>query len=203
MSPTTSVQFFETQFQREAAARPLDQALPLNPFETDVLPWLHGHVLDFGSGMGALACAAAARGCTVLALDGSATAVAQLRARAAAQALPIASRQADLRTHVLSGRFDTIASIGLLMFFDRATAQRQLQALCTHLRPGGVIAVNVLIAGTTYTDMFDPAGHCLLAEGELAAQFAGWQLLHDREQTFDAPGGRLKRFSTVVARKPG
>ena len=71
------------------------------------------------------------------------------------------------------------------------------------MRPGGVAAINVLIEGTTYMDMFDPAGHCLFTRAELVGHFAGWQVLHDREQDFPAPGDTLKRFSTLVARKPG
>lgn len=199
MTSTVSIQFFEAQFQRQ------DQALAtaLNPFERDVLPHLQGRVLDFGCGMGALSVALAERGCSVCALDASPTAILHLQALAAQRALPIEAREADLRTHEIGEQFDAIASIGLLMFFDRPTALRQLQAMQTHLRPGGVAAINVLIEGTTYMDMFDPSGHCLFTRDELSGQFSGWQVLHDRAQDFPAPGGTLKRFSTLVARKPG
>jgi tellurite methyltransferase len=116
--------------------------------------------------------------------------------------LAIQALEADLRCYEIQREFDAVACIGLLMFFDREAALRQLAALQHQLRPGGVAAVNVLIEGTTFTDMFDPACHCLMAEGELAAHFAGWQLLRDQVQDFAAPGGRIKRFATVVARKP-
>lgn len=200
MSSTLSLQFFERQFQRQAMGPPVE----LNPFERAVLPWLRGRVLDHGCGMGALSLALAERGCTVLAQDGSATAVHHLQAQAAARGLHgLSVRQADLRQHHIAEMFDAVVCIGLLMFFDRPTALRQLRDLQDHVQPGGVAAVNVLIEGTTYLDMFDPVEHCLMAVGELARHFEGWELLLDQDQSFDAPGQRIKRFSTVVARKPG
>ena len=199
MSLNASVQFFEAHFQRQA----LGDELVLNPFEQAALPHLQGQVLDFGCGMGALSVALAERGCSVLALDASPTAITHLQAFSRERGLAIQAQEADLRAYAIQGEFDAVACIGLLMFFDRASALRQLAALQRQLRPGGVAAVNVLIEGTTYTDMFDPACHCLMAPGELAAHFAGWQLLHDQVQDFAAPGGCIKRFATVVTRKPG
>lgn len=199
MTSSVSIQFFETQFQRHGKG----QAPALNPFEHDVLPYLQGRVLDYGCGLGALSVALAERGCQVHSLDASPTAISHLQELALQRALPIEAREADLRTHEIGEHFDSIASIGLLMFLDRPTALRQLSAIQAHLRPGGVAAINVLIEGTTYMDMFDPAGHCLFTRAELVGHFAGWQVLHDREQDFPAPGDTLKRFSTLVARKPG
>src|SRR5665647_2708874 len=67
MDPNLSVRFFDTQFQQQV--RQTD--LPLNPFEQTALSYLHGHVLDYGCGLGNLAVAAAQRGCSVVALDAS------------------------------------------------------------------------------------------------------------------------------------
>ena len=198
MIPSPSVAFFDTQFRRQVAEP--DQ--PLNPFETEALPHLGGRVLDIGCGMGALSIALAKRGTSVLALDASPTAVAHLRGLATAQQLAIEAQETDLRTYEITEQFDGIACIGLLMFFDCTTALRQLRSIQAHVRPGGVAAVNVLIEGTTFMDMFDPAGHCLLASGELAERFAGWEILINRELEFPAPNSLMKRFSTVVARKP-
>jgi hypothetical protein len=36
----------------------------------------------------------------------------------------------------------------------------------------------------------------------LRRAFDGWILLHDREQAFEAPAGTVKRFATVIARRP-
>lgn len=199
MNLNASVQFFEAQFQRQAQG----EERVLNRFEQAALPHLQGQVLDFGCGMGALAVALAERGCSVLALDASPTAIAQLQALARERGLAIQAWEADLRCYEIQREFDAAACICLLMFFDRESALRQLAALQRQLRAGGLAAIHVLIEGTTYNDMFDPACHCLLTSGELAAQFAGWPLLHHQVQDFAAPGGRIKRFATAVARKPG
>ncbi|MCP2937845.1 class I SAM-dependent methyltransferase, partial [Salmonella enterica subsp. enterica serovar Typhimurium] len=73
-----SIAFFDQQFRTQ----PRDVALKLIPFEQIALPFLSGDVLDFGCGMGNLACEAAARGCKVLALDGSPAAIDHIQARA-------------------------------------------------------------------------------------------------------------------------
>ncbi|MEW6705782.1 MAG: class I SAM-dependent methyltransferase [Pseudomonadota bacterium] len=199
MRPNSSVSFFEEQFQRQVR----ESDLQLNPFERTALPYLRGRVLDHGCGLGNLAVAAARQGCSVLALDASATAIAHLRQVAQAGALPIEACEADLRSHELREEFDTVVSIGLLMFFDCPTAFAQLSALQAHVRPGGTAVVNVLVEGTTYLGMFDPAGHCLLARGELERRFDGWEILQAEHSEFPAPEATVKCFATVVAKKPG
>lgn len=62
-----SVRFFDQQFRRQIGARDF----ALNPFEQAALPYLSGRVLDYGCGLGNLACAAAERGCSVVVLDAS------------------------------------------------------------------------------------------------------------------------------------
>lgn len=193
-----SVQFFETQFQRQVR----EADLALNPFEESALPWLHGHVLDFGCGLGNLAIAAARRGCQVLALDGSTTAIAHLRQRAQAEALTVDGREADLADYALQDDYDAVVSIGLLMFLDCNDALRQLAQLQQRLRPGGVLVLNLLVQGTTYLDMFDPQQHCLLPAEQWRATFAGWQIEQCTTQDFPAPQQRMKAFLTLIATKP-
>lgn len=41
------------------------------------------------------------------------------------------------------------------------------------------------------------------APGELRGAFPGWAILMDEASEFDAPGGTVKRFETVIARRPG
>ena len=198
MTLAPSVRFFDAQFQQQIR----DGSFELNPFEVAALPFLRGRVLDFGCGLGNLAIAAARRGCSVLALDGSPTAVERLRHGASTLALPIEVGEADLRTYEIAQDFDTIVSIGLLMFFDCATAFRRLADLQSRVRPEGVAIVNVLVEGTTYLDMFDMGSHCLFARDEIHRRFAGWNVLHEVVQTFPAPNGTIKAFVTLVARKP-
>lgn len=193
-----AIAFFDDQFRRQVAAGEPE----LNPFEQAALPWLRGAVLDYGCGLGGLALAAARRGCRMRALDGSATAIARLQALAQAQGLPIEAEQADLRQYRLEGPFDAVVSIGLLMFFDCETARGQLAMLKAALRPGGVAAINVLTQGTSFLDVFAGGERCLFAPGELAAQFAGWEILLDEDSEFPAPHSTCKRFSTVIARRP-
>lgn len=193
-----SIDFFEKQFRQQVDK----QELALNPFETAALPYLNGRVLDFGCGLGNLAVAAARKGCSVVALDAAPTAVRHLQSIAAAEHLPIAAFEADLRDHALTEDFDTVVSIGLLMFFGCAAARRQLAQLQAHVNPGGIFVVNVLIEGTNFLDMFEPGSHCLFTLGEIREAFAGWEILIESRDDFPAPGNTLKAFVTLVARKP-
>jgi len=198
VSPTSSVEFFDAQFRRQVR----EAELVLNPFEAAALPHLRGRVLDFGCGLGNLAVGAARRGCSVVALDASPVAISHLRAVAAREALPIEAAEADLRSYRLTEDFDSIVSIGLLMFFDCPTAIRQLENLKSRLRPGGTAVVNVLIDGTTYLEMFDLQSHCLFARDEMQKRFDGWRVSSCEFRDFDAPGDRRKSFVTVIAHKP-
>jgi tellurite methyltransferase len=197
MVTSSSVQFFDSQFQRQLTASELE----LNPFEKACLPYLKGRVLDFGCGLGNLAITAARSGCSVLALDASHTAIAHLQEVASREKLPLDAVEADLRAYELAEDFDTVVSIGLLMFFDCPTALRQLAQLQDHVRPGGTAVVNVLIEGTTYLEMFDLQGHCLFSGDEMLKRFAGWNILDCEYQDFPAPGSTVKAFVTLVAQK--
>jgi tellurite methyltransferase len=197
MDPNRSIRFFDEQFRRQVA----EGEYSLNPFEAAALPHLHGAVLDYGCGLGNLAVQAARRGCKVVALDASETAIEHLCAVALQESLPIRANVADLRAFELTEQFDSVVCIGLLMFFDCPTALAQLSHLQAHVRPGGVAIVNVLVEGTTFMEMFSPDSHCLFGRDELRERFAGWELIACQEQEFPAPGGTRKVFATVIARR--
>ena len=192
-----SVEFFDRQFQRQIR----EHEFALNPFETAVLPHLHGRVLDFGCGLGNLAFEAAARGCSALALDASEAAIAHVRRRAAAEGAAVQGECADLRRYRIAEPFDAVVSIGLLMFFDCPAARAALGRLQAAVRPGGIAAINVLVEGTTYLEMFGPDPYCLFGRGELQADFAGWEVLYAEAARFEAPHGTVKAFETIVARR--
>ena len=196
-SVNRSVRFFDEQFRRQAQAA--DYAL--NPFEKAVLPHLFGDVLDLGCGLGNLSVAAAAAGCRVTALDASPAGIADLQRRAAERQLAIEARVAEMRGFVPPTQYDCVVAIGLLMFLPCHEARGLLGRLRDAVRPGGLAAVNVLIEGTTYLDMFDLAGYCLFGRDELADAFAGWPVLLSQHEDFPAPGGTLKRFHTLVVRR--
>lgn len=193
-----SVEFFEQQFRRQVA----EGDFSLNPFEKAILPFLSGHILDLGCGLGNLAVAAATSGFRVTALDASPTAVDHIRRRAAQEKLSITAREADLQRMNIRGEFDCVVAIGLLMFFPQQAVREALAKIKGLVRPGGLAAVNVLIKGTTFTDMFDPAGYWLFGENELPEAFAAWATEYARFESFPAPKDTVKRFCTVVARRP-
>lgn len=198
MSTNKSIAFFDRQFEHQVGGP--DPVL--NPFELMAAPHMHGKVLDYGCGLGRLALAAARSGCSILALDASEVAIRHLHQIAATERLPIRAEKADLRHYQLAEEFDTVVSIGLLMFFDCATAERALSELEAHLRPGGTLVVNVLVEGTTYMEMFDQEGYCLFKRDALSRRYAKWDLVSSSLSEHAAPGGLLKSFATVVARKP-
>jgi tellurite methyltransferase len=198
MNTESSVSFFDQQFQRQVR----ESDLALNPFEQQALPYLQGHVLDYGCGLGNLAMNAARRGCHVVAIDGSQTAIEHLRHVAQSESLSITATEADLRTYEIRDEYDAVVCIGLLMFFDCPTAFAQLEQLQAHVLPGGVAVVNVLIEGTTFHSMFDQSGHCLFTRDEMHRRFAGWEILYSEYQDFQAPNSTTKSFVTVIARKP-
>lgn len=52
-------------------------------------------------------------------------------------------------------------------------------------------------------EFFDADHYCLFGRDELEERFAGWRILDSRHETFPAPEGTQKEFSTVIAEKPG
>ena len=197
MTHNKSVEFFETQFQQQI--RKQDYAL--NPFESLALDYLTGTVLDLGSGLGNLSLEAGRRGHRVVAVDASPAAVARINTDAQRQALSVQAIQADIEKWTIDQPYDTIVAIGLLMFFRRERALELLRAIQERVNPGGRTIVNVLMEGTTYMGMFDADNYCLFPRNELEEQFAGWRILSSCHETFCAPEGTRKEFSTVIAEK--
>lgn len=190
--------FFDTQFRRQIEK----SEFILNPFEKAALPYLKGRVLDLGCGLGNLALEAGRRGCEVLAVDACRAAVERINRDAAIQGTKVRAVEADLGNYEIAGYYDTMVCIGLLMFFPRDKAQPLLEALQAHVKEGGCAIVNVLIEGTTYLDMFREDHFTLFGRDELGQGFADWEICLSRHDTFEAPEGKSKIFSTVIARKP-
>lgn len=153
-----------------------------------------------GCGLGNLTIEAARRGFPVMALDGSASAIARIRRVASAEGLPVQAEEVDLASYRIADTFDTVVAIGLLMFFPKSRALEMLEDIKNHVSPGGNAIVNVLIEGTTYLDMFEPGHYCLFGRGELQERLVGWELLQSRYDDFKAPGPSVKAFTTVIAR---
>lgn len=196
--PPRAVEFFGAQFERQIAAHDYK----LNPFEERALPYLRGEVLDLGCGLGNLSLAAAAAGARVTAYDACENAVEDLAERALASGLDVWVQAVDLKGWRPRETYDAVSCIGLLMFFPREEALAGLEAVRDAVRPGGVAVVNAMIEGNTFLAMFDPDAYYLFKPEEIAAPFAGWEVLHDSVEDFPAAGDTVKRFRTLVARSP-
>jgi len=190
--------FFDSQFQRQIASHEFS----LNPFEQAALPYLRGSVLDLGCGLGNLALEAGRRGCEVLAIDASPTAIEHINRQAALERLRVQAVIIDIGNYEISENYDSIVCIGLLMFFPRPQAVALLQNLQAHLGEGGCAIINVLNEDTTYLEMFQVGRFTLFGREELQEYFCGWDICLSRQDDFDAPGGTRKAFSTLIARKP-
>jgi tellurite methyltransferase len=197
VKPNRGIDFFDAQFRKQVAGGDF----ALNPFEKLALPYLRGRVLDYGCGLGNLAIEAARRGLAVTAVDASPAAIERIRRAAAAERLPIEAAQAEIATWDLPGRFDTIVTIGLFMFFPRERALALLANMQEHVAPDGIAIVNVLIEGTTFMGMFEPGHYTLFGRDELRDRFAGWRVLHYAWDGFDAPENTRKEFATIVAQR--
>ncbi len=193
------IDFFESQFQRQVR----EHEFALNPFEQTALNYVRGDVLDLGCGLGNLALEAERRGCTVTAIDGSATGIARICEAAHDECMAVDAVVADLGDFRIARDYDTVIAIGLLMFFRRPRALELLADIHAHVRAGGRAVVNVLIEGTTYLNMFTPGEYYLFRRDQLVEHFGGWTIEVERYDDFPAPGGSIKAFATVIARKPG
>jgi tellurite methyltransferase len=129
------------------------------------------------------------------------SAISLLQRRARSRGLAVDARVADLRDFSPEREYDCIVSIGLLMFLRCLEARSLVNRLRGAVRDGGVAAINVLVEGTSYMDMFDPAAYCLFGRNELAESLAGWRIVLSRHDDFPAPGGTQKKFHTIVARR--
>jgi tellurite methyltransferase len=156
---------------------------PLLVSVADLLP--PGTALDLACGAGGNAIYLATLGWRVTAIDRSAEAIRQLRARAGT--LPIDSRVEDLEDRAFS-----IEPAAYDLICDFYYLQRDLfPKIRVGIRPGGVFAAAIHVAGGV-------EGSFLLEPGELRAAFAGWKILFYSEIP---EGSRGRHTARIIARR--
>jgi tellurite methyltransferase len=197
MTTNRAIDFFDAQFRRQIGAA----EFALNPFEAWALPHVRGRLLDLGCGLGNFSIAAARRASPVTALDGSQAAIDRITAVTEQERLPLVAEQVDFSTWRATEAFDTVAAIGLFMFFARPRALQLLDDALAHVAPGGVAIINVLTEGTTFLDMFEPAHYTLFRRDEIEARHPGWRVVASRDDVFPALGGTVKCFATRVVER--
>ncbi|HLI83323.1 MAG TPA: methyltransferase domain-containing protein [Bryobacteraceae bacterium] len=144
-----------------------------------------GRALDLACGAGRNALYLAALGWRVVAVDSSPNALRILRERAGG--LAIETHLADLET----GSF-AIEPAGYDLVCDILYLQRDLfPRIREGVRPGGVAAVEVLLAGSRPRPF-------AMEPGELRAEFEGWKILYYSESP---PPGGTHATARLIARR--
>lgn len=166
----------------------LSETLPDAAAKTDV--W----ALDLACGSGRDALTLAQHGFRVLAVDVKADALERLQASAQARGLSIQSQCLDLEAGAVTLAQPSFALINVARYLHRPL----LPQLRHWLLPGGLLVYETFLQGAErFGGPRRPA--FLLAPGELAREFADFQILHDGVLTL-TDGRPMQQF---IARKPG
>ena len=189
-----------TGWQTGPASQPLWRPSETLQYAIEQLPSPTTHAalskraLDLACGSGRDALWLAQRGYAVLAVDHRADVLARLQGSARAWQCPVATLCRDLEAAPLQLPATDFALVTVARYLHRPLLP-QLQTL---VAPGGLLVYETFVQGAErFGSPRRPA--FLLAPGELARQFAGWQILCDRIQPL--PDGRP--VQAFIARRPG
>jgi len=145
--------------------------------------------LDLGAGEGRYSIHLARRGCTVTAVDFSASGLNKLQGIAEQERLPVTTVLCDLETYTFpENTFDVVVAATILDHLETGARQRTMAGMAAALKPGGLLYVNVF---TTEDPGYAAAGEVnaegvsdtsfgmahYFAPGELKSCFAGLALL--------------------------
>jgi len=159
---------------------------------------LLGVVCDLAAGRGRHALAAAGLGARVVAIDRSREALRELAARAASRALAVSALRADLETpHGIPLRPGSCGAILVFRFLFRPLAR----AIVECLAPGGLLLYETFTLQQREAPYGPKNPAFLLEPGELAALFAGLEILSSSEGWTAGP--RPEALARLAARKPG
>lgn len=157
-----------------------------------------GPVLDLACGEGRYALATAALGIPCVAMDRSAPALRSLAGRARPRALPAWPVRADLETpHGIPARPGVFGAVLVFRFLYRPLAP----AIADALRPGGLLLYETFTLQQREAPYGPKNPAFLLEPGELAALFAGLEILSSSEGWTAGP--RPEALARLAARKPG
>jgi SAM-dependent methyltransferase len=163
---------------------------PLPIAVEDVRP---GLALDLACGAGRHALFLAERGWRVQALDGSQEAIGRMLAQARQRGVEerIEARAADLEAAGFALDADAYDLVCDFYFLHRPLFEQIRRAV----RPGGLFAAAIHVRSAPREK-----GRFLLEPGELRADFADWEILHDRE---GVPGesGHKHGSAELIARR--
>jgi SAM-dependent methyltransferase len=170
-----------------------DGPLPLVLRVVEKLP--PGRALDVACGAGRHALFLAKRGWQVTAVDASRVAIELTQARALKRGVMVDARVADLERGEFAIKPDGYDLICVCYYLQRDL----FPAIRAGVKPGGVVvAVVPMVDDNPQVKPMNPA--FLLQPGELRAEFAGWQLLHDREGR-PVEGSHRRAVAEIVARR--
>jgi cyclopropane fatty-acyl-phospholipid synthase-like methyltransferase len=147
---------------------------------------LTGQLLDAGCGTGEHTLLAASSGADALGVDGSALAIGQARAKAAARGVKARFEVADaLDLAALGLAFDTIIDSGLFHVFDDDARSQYVASLASVLRPGGHLYLMCFSDRQPGT-----MGPRRVSEAELRAAFTdGWLISEIEADRFELNPG--------------
>jgi SAM-dependent methyltransferase len=153
-----------------------------------------GHALDLACGAGRHALYLAQLGWEVTAVDGSEVAIGIVRQRAGAARLALDARLADLEHGGFSLEPDRYDLVCDFFYLERSLFPR----IRAGVRPGGLFVATIHMFDDT-PDLRPRNPAFLLHPGELAAAFAGWELVHAAERKEDE---RRRKVAELIARRP-
>lgn len=154
-----------------------------------------GRALDVACGAGRHALHLAGRGWRVTAVDASRAAIEILETKARERGLTVDARVADLECGEFLIEPDTYDFVCVCCYLQRDL----FPAIRAGVRGGGgVVAAIAMLDDAPSVKPMNPA--FLLRPGELRAEFAGWEMIHDFEGKHD--GDEHKRaMAEVIARR--
>lgn len=151
-----------------------------------------GRALDLACGVGRNALWLAANGWDVTAVDGSSAAIALLREQASAQSLTMEAQVADLQ----SGEYRIAPA-----FWDLIVIAYYLQRDLFDPAKGGVAPGGLLLAIVHISEPGEEPIETRLEQGQLAAHFQDWEILHYYEG-MPTDSRHRRAVAEIVARRP-